>query len=71
MNLLLLAIFKFCTTKRLFKYVHLLHLLRFYQAYCTLVVRNCYVTGGVLISFLISRSTCVSTATAFGFRFWV
>jgi len=29
--------------------VYLLHLLRFYQAHCTLVVRNCYVTGGVLI----------------------
>jgi len=31
--------------------VYLLHLLRFYQAYCTLVVRDCYVTGGVLITF--------------------
>jgi len=27
-------------------------------------MRNCYVTGGVLISFVISRSTGVSTATA-------
>jgi len=27
--------------------VYLLHLVRFYQAYCTLVVRYCYVTGGV------------------------
>ena len=29
--------------------VHLLHLVRFYQAlaYCTLVVHYCYVTGGV------------------------
>jgi len=27
-------------------------------------VRNCYITGGVLISFLISRSTGVSVATA-------
>jgi len=27
-------------------------------------MRNCYVTGGVLISFLISRSTGVSIATA-------
>jgi len=44
--------------------VYLLHLLRFHQTYCTLVVRNCYVTGGVLISFLISRSTGVSIATA-------
>jgi len=41
-------------------------LLRFYQAYCTHVMRNCwcYVTGGVLINFLISRSTGVSIATA-------
>jgi len=44
--------------------VYLLHLLRFYQAYCTLVVRNCYVTDGVLISFVISKSTGVSIATA-------
>ena len=51
--------------------VYLLHLFRFYQAYCTLVVCNCYITGGALISFLISRSTGVSIATAFGFRFWV
>jgi len=28
-------------------------------------VRNCYITGGVLISFQISRSTGVSIATAF------
>jgi len=27
-------------------------------------VRNCYVKGGVLISFLISRSTGISIATA-------
>jgi len=27
--------------------VYLLRLLRFYQAYCTLVVRYCYVTSGV------------------------
>jgi len=27
--------------------VYLLHLVRFYQAYCTLVVHYCYVTGGV------------------------
>ena len=27
--------------------VNLLPLVHFYQAYCTLVVRNCYVTGGV------------------------
>jgi len=26
--------------------VYLLHLVRFYQAYCILVVRYCYVTGG-------------------------
>jgi len=45
--------------------VFLLRLLRFYQAYCTLVVRYCYVTGGVWTSFQISRSTGVSTATAF------
>jgi len=38
-------------------------MLCFYQAYSTLVVRNCYVTGGVLTSFLISRSTGVSIAT--------
>jgi len=45
--------------------VYLLRLLRFYQAYCNLVVHYCYVTGGVSISFLISRSTSVSIATAF------
>jgi len=27
--------------------VYRLRLLRLYQAYCTLVVRYCYVTGGV------------------------
>jgi len=27
------------------------HLLCFYQAYCTLVMRNCYVTSGALTSF--------------------
>jgi len=27
--------------------IYLLRLLRFYQAYCTLVVSYCYVTGGV------------------------
>jgi len=43
--------------------VYLLPLLRFYQAYCTLVVHNYDVTGGILISFLISRSTGVSIAT--------
>jgi len=43
--------------------VHLLCLLRFYQAYCTLVMRYCYVTGGVCISFQISRST-VEMSTA-------
>ena len=45
--------------------VYLLRLLRFYQAYCTLVVRYCYVTGGVRISFQISRTTGVSISTAF------
>jgi len=44
--------------------VYLLHLLCFYHAYCTLVMRNCYVTGGILISFPISRFTVVSIATA-------
>jgi len=42
-----------------------LHLLPFYQAYCTRVMRYCYVTGGIFISFLISRSTGISIATAF------
>jgi len=43
--------------------VYLLHLLHFYlEAYCTLVMLNYYVTGGVLISFLISRFTGISTA---------
>jgi len=32
----------------------------FYQAYCTLVMRYSYVTGGVWTSFQISRSTGVS-----------
>jgi len=41
-----------------------LGLLPFYQAYCTLIVRYCYVTGGMFISFLISGSTSVSIATA-------
>jgi len=27
--------------------VHLLRLVDFYQAYCTLLVHYCYVTGGV------------------------
>jgi len=45
--------------------VHLLRLLRFFQAYCTLVVRYCYVTGGIWISFEISISTGVTIATAF------
>jgi len=27
--------------------VYLLRLVRFYQAYCTLIMRYCYVTGGV------------------------
>jgi len=48
--------------------VYLLRLLRFYQAYCTLLVHcrycNCYVTGGVWICFQISRSTSISIATA-------
>ena len=44
--------------------VHLLRLVGFYQAYCTLVVRNCYVTCGVFISFQISRSAGISIATA-------
>jgi len=43
--------------------VYLLCVLPFYQAYCTLVVCYCYITGGVLISFRISRSTCVSIAS--------
>jgi len=45
--------------------IYLLHLLRFYQAYCTLLIRYCYFTSGVLISFQISRSTGISIATAF------
>jgi len=42
--------------------VYLLRLLRFYQAYCTLIWHYCYVTGagGVWICFQISRSTGVS-----------
>jgi len=40
--------------------VYLLRLVCFYQAYCTLVVCYCYMTGGVLIS----RCTGVSVATA-------
>jgi len=40
--------------------VYLLHLLHFYQAYYTLIVHYCYVTGSVLISFQISRSIGVS-----------
>jgi len=45
--------------------VHLLRLLRFYQAYyCILVIRYCYVTGGVIITVQISRSTGVSTSIA-------
>jgi len=43
---------------------YLLRLLHFYQAYCTLVMCYCCVTGGVLISFQISRSIGVSIATA-------
>jgi len=27
--------------------VYILRLVRFYQAYCSLVVRYCYITGGV------------------------
>jgi len=34
--------------------VYILHLIHFYQAYCTHVVHHCYVTGGILISFQIS-----------------
>jgi len=45
-----------------------LRLLRFYQANCTLVVHYYYVTGGVSITFQISRSTGVSVATAFDNR---
>jgi len=33
--------------------------------YCTVVERYCYVTGSILISFPISRSTGVSVATAY------
>jgi len=41
--------------------VYLLHyIFRFYQAYHTLVMRHRYITGGVWISFQISRSTGVS-----------
>jgi len=40
--------------------VYLLRLIRFYKAYCTLIVHYSYVTGGVLISFQISRSTRIS-----------
>jgi len=45
--------------------VYLLRLVRFNQAYCTLVVRYCYATGGLLKSYPISRSTGVSVAIAF------
>jgi len=44
--------------------VYLLRLVRINQAYCTLIVRYCYVTGGVVISFPISRKTGISVATA-------
>ena len=44
--------------------VYLSRLVPFYQAYCTVVVRYCYVTSGASISFQISRSTGVSVATA-------
>jgi len=44
--------------------VYLLRLVLLYQAYCTLVVHYRYVTGGVQISFQISRYTGVSVATA-------
>jgi len=40
-------------------------LVRCYQAYCTLVMRNCYVTSGVFISFQISRTTGVSNNLAY------
>jgi len=36
--------------------VYLLHLLRFYQAYCTLVVRYCYITGVILDNPYATRS---------------
>jgi len=45
--------------------VYLLRLVRFYQAYCILIMHNCYVTDCVFISFQISRSTGVSIATAY------
>jgi len=45
--------------------VYLLRSVHFYQAFCTLVVHYCYVTGGVWLSFQVSRSTGVSIATAF------
>jgi len=45
--------------------VYILRLVRFYQAYCTLVVRYYYITGSALICFQISRSTGVSVATAY------
>jgi len=54
--------------------VYLLYLLRFYQAYsthyCTLVMRVCYITGGVLIDIYstaylkpYSSTTCNVTGT--------
>jgi len=45
--------------------VYFSRLLHFYQAYSTCIMHYCYVTGGTLISFQISRSTGVSVATAF------
>jgi len=41
----------------------------FYQTYCTLVVRYCYVTGSVLTSFKISRFMGVSIATALAYYY--
>jgi len=43
-----------CWVKVRFR-VYLLRLVRFYQAYCTLVVHYCYVTSGVCISFQIFK----------------
>ena len=45
--------------------VYLLRLVFIYQAYCTLVVRYFHVTGGISITFPISRYTGVSAATAY------
>jgi len=63
---LLQATFKRATVTVKVRFGVLLRLLRFYQAYCTIVVcysTYCYVTGGVLIIFQIPRSTETGVST--------